>query len=153
MVGDVDLATQMVLSRTQFLSVLPFCHPHYVGFLSSCLSNLMILMWLLQLQALHLHSRQEEGRRASANDIIPFNQEIRRLQFPAERFNEQVENVNERKREKRRKEFFPEPSLISFWTEWGHMATFSCKRSWEADYRAFNTYGERITREEIENGY
>lgn len=81
MVGGTDSATQMVLSRTQVLFVLPFCHPHYVGFLPSCLSNLMVLMWLLQLQALHLHSRQEEGRRDGANDISPFNQEIKSLQL------------------------------------------------------------------------
>lgn len=64
----------------------------------------MILMWLLQLQALHLHSRKEEGRKDGANDISPLIRKSKPFNFLVQRFNKQVKNVNTRKRKRGKKE-------------------------------------------------
>ena len=150
MASDVDLVSQMCY-HGPVLSVLPFCHPHCVGFLPSCLSNLIILIWLLQLQALQLHSRQEEGRKDSAKTFSPLTRKPKTFNSQLKDFMSKL-NIWMKKERERRKEFFPEPFPVSLWIEWGHMAMFSCERSWEADYTAFTTSGERLTRE-VGNGY
>lgn len=48
------------------------------------------------------------GRRKErqCQDIFPFNQETKNVQFPVERFHEQVEHMNE-KREREKERIFP----------------------------------------------